>query len=91
MRGGKETIGSVLCALVVLGVLISVDPRVRMKATAILQDPMSGAVSPFGDRVGDLGRALMDALRLQSMENAPLLVFAVVGGLLFLFMLKIRI
>jgi hypothetical protein len=87
-RGAKETIGSVLCALVILGVLVSVDPRVRMKASAILDDPMGGAVSPWGDKITDFGEAIVDALKAQSLENAPLLVFAVVGGMLFLFMLK---
>ncbi|MGH9313139.1 MAG: hypothetical protein ACRD09_02735 [Vicinamibacterales bacterium] len=88
IKGGRETIGGVLCLAVILGVLAFVDPRVRMKAKAIVDDPMGGAVTPWGDRVGDFGGALLDALRDQSLENAPLLVFAVVGGMLFLFMLK---
>jgi hypothetical protein len=87
-RRAKETVGSVLCALVILGVLVSVDPQVRMKASAIFDDPMGGAVSPWGDQLKDLGGALVGALKEQSIENAPLLVFAVVGGMLFLFMLK---
>jgi hypothetical protein len=89
MKGSREMIGSLLCALVILGVLVSVDPRVRMKAAAVASDPIGGAVSPWGDRLSDLGGALLDSVRDQSLENAPLLVFAVVGGVLFLFMLKI--
>jgi hypothetical protein len=88
MKGSKETIGSVLCLIVILGVLVTMDPRVRMKAGAIVSDPIGGAVTPWGDRVTDLGGTLLGALKDQSIDNAPFLIFAVVGGLLFLFMLK---
>jgi hypothetical protein len=46
-------------------------------------------LTPWGDRVSDLGTALMSAVRHQSIENAPLLVFAAVGAVLFVFMLKV--
>jgi hypothetical protein len=42
----------------------------------------------LGDRISNFGDALLDALRDQSLENAPMMIFAVVGGVLFLFMLK---
>jgi hypothetical protein len=87
-RGTKETIGSLLCLAVILVVLVSVDPQVRMKASAMMDDPVGGAVTPFGDKVTDLGDALVDALKAQSIDNAPMLVFAVVGAVLFIFMLK---
>ncbi len=87
-RGVKETIGSLACVVAILATLAWVDPRVRMKASAILADPVGGAVTPFGNRVADFAGALFDALKDQSLENAPLLVFAVVGGVLFLFMFK---
>jgi hypothetical protein len=86
--GTKETLGSLLCLAVIVVVLVSVDPQVRMKASALLDDPVGGAVTPLGDKVTDLGDALFDALKAQSIDNAPMLVFAVVGGVLFLFMLK---
>jgi hypothetical protein len=53
-----------------------------------LNDPVGGAITPLGDRVSDLGGALWMAAKDQSIENAPLLVFAVVGAVLFLFMLR---
>ena len=46
-------------------------------------------LTPWGDQVSDLGNALMSAVRHQSIENAPLLVFAAVGAVLFVFMLKV--
>jgi hypothetical protein len=86
--GVRETIGSALCLVAVLGVLVSVDPRVKSRVTTILSDPTGGAITPLGDRVGDLGGALWIAAKDQSLENAPLLIFAVVGAVLFLFMLR---
>jgi hypothetical protein len=78
---------SVLSAAVfgaVLLMLVSVDERVRDRFSGVV----GGGVSPWGDRVSDLGSALMSALRYQSIENAPLLVFAAVGAVLVAFMLR---
>ena len=71
----------------VLFALASVDARVRERVS----DVVSGGdgLTPWGDRVSDLGTALMSAVRHQSIENAPLLVFAAVGAVLFVFMLKV--
>ena len=71
----------------VLFALASVDARVRERVT----DVVSGGdgLTPWGDRVSDLGSALMSAVRHQSIENAPLLVFAAVGAVLVVFMLKV--
>ena len=70
----------------VLFALASVDARVRER----VGDVMTGGdgLTPWGDRLSDLGSALVSAVRHQSIENAPLLVFATVGAVLFLFMVK---
>jgi hypothetical protein len=72
--------------LIVLGGLVSFDDRVRDRFTELLHG--NGSVSPWGDRLGDLGGALWQAAQHQSIENAPMLVFASVGAVLFLFMIK---
>jgi hypothetical protein len=69
----------------VLAGLTSVDPRVR---DAMSDFYGSGSVSPFGDRLGDVAGALWMAVRHQSIDNAPLLVFATVGAVLTVFMLR---
>ena len=71
----------------VLFALASVDARVRERVS----DVVSGGdgLPPWGDRVSDLGNALMSAVRHQSIENSPLLIFAAVGAVLFVFMLKV--
>ena len=84
--GWKQSIASagVLAALLLL--LVSIDPRVR--------DHMSGLVSPggastMGQGAMDLAGVLVSAVKHQSIENAPLVIFAVVGTILVLFMLKV--
>ena len=69
----------------VLFALVSVDPRVHDHVSDLWR---SGSVMPWGERLGDLGSALWEALRTQSIDNAPMLVFATVSAVLTLFMLK---
>ena len=84
-RGIKQGFISTAIFAVVLGALVSIDDRVRERFSALLS---GGTVSPWGDRVGELGDALMSAARHQSIENAPLLIFAAVGAVLVVFMVK---
>jgi len=80
---------TVVSALVFAGVLIglvSVDPRVRERMTELLAT--GDGLAPWGERAGDLTHALMTAARYQSIENAPLLIFASVGAVLFVFMFR---
>ena len=79
-----------LSTLVFGGVLIaltSVDARVRERVSDVVTG--GEGLTPWGDRVSDLGSALALAVRHQSIENAPLLIFAAVGAVLFVFMLKV--
>lgn len=69
----------------VLFALISVDPRVRDHVSDLFG---SGSVGAWSSRLGDLGSALWMAARTQSLDNAPLLVFATVGAVLTVFMLR---
>jgi hypothetical protein len=72
--------------VVILAALVSFDDRVQERFTDVFSTGTS--VSPWGDRVGDLGGALTSALKHQSIENGPLLVFAAVGAVLFVFMVR---
>jgi hypothetical protein len=79
-----------LSTLVFGGVLIaltSVDARVRERVSDVVTG--GDGLTPWGDRLTDLGTALTSAVRHQSIENAPLLIFAAVGAVLFVFMLKV--
>ena len=71
---------------VVLFALVSADPRVHDHVSDLLGN--GTAIGPWGDRASDLGSALWMAVKDQSIDNAPMLVFATVGAVLTLFMLK---
>jgi hypothetical protein len=80
---------AVLSSLLFGGMLLalaSVDPRVRERVSEVVSG--SDGLSPMGNRLTDLGGALASAVRYQSLENAPLLVFAAVGAVLFVFMVR---
>ena len=82
--GFKEGIVSAFVFGTILFGLVSVDPRVRDQVNTAFR----GGVSPLGERVGDVGSAIVMAARDQGLDNAPLLVFATVGTVLTVFMLR---
>jgi hypothetical protein len=84
--GIRQAIVSTAIFGVVLAGLVSIDDRVRDRVADVFYG--GNGVTPWGDRMGDLGSALMSALRHQSIENAPLLVFAAVGAVLVVFMVR---
>ena len=66
--------------------LVSVDARVRDHVSELVGN--SGSVAPLSSRMTDLLDALWAAARHQSIEHAPMVVFATVGVVLTLFMLR---
>lgn len=72
-------------ALIIL-TLVSVDERVREKVSELAFG--GDGLGTWGQRAAYLGDAMWDAARHQSIENAPLVVFATVGAVLFLFMVR---
>jgi hypothetical protein len=88
VRGAREATTSALSFAIVLTTLVSFDPRVRERFWSLFVDPAGVAFSPMGDRLGELGSTIWQAARHQSIENAPLAIFAVVGIALVLFMLR---
>jgi hypothetical protein len=82
----RQGLASAAVFVALIAALVSIDDRVQERFSELF---VSGnGLSPWGDRVGDLGGALASALRHQSIENAPLLVFAAVGAVLFVFMVR---
>ena len=82
----RQSVASAAVFLAVLLMLVSVDSRVREHFTTLVSSEDS--VSSVGARAGDLGGTLASAVRHGSIENAPMMIFATVGGLLVVFMLK---
>jgi hypothetical protein len=83
--GFREGLFSALIFGGILAMLISVDPQVRDQAENLVRN---NSMSSLSSRATDLGGALISAARHQSIDNAPLVVFATVGIVLTLFMLK---
>jgi len=77
---------SLLMFAVVMGGLISVDQRVRDQFTRLMYG--GDGISSWDNRALDLGAAVAGAIRTQSIDNAPVLLFGVVGIVLFLFMVR---
>lgn len=77
-------------ALVLLLVaLVSIDDRVREHVANTLRTPPSSAeIVGVGARVEHVSTVVMKAARDQSVEHAPLVIFAVVAAVLVLFMLR---
>jgi hypothetical protein len=82
----RQSMLSVGVFALVLGVLVIFDERVRDRFSLLVSS--GGGLTPWGDRLSDLGGALASAVKYQSIENAPLLIFTTVGAMLFLFMVK---
>ena len=83
--GLRNSALSAVVFMVVLFGLTMLDPRVRDTLSDLFA---SGNVSPFGDRLGDAGSAVWSAVRYQSIENSPMLIFTTVGTVLTVFMLR---
>lgn len=69
--------------------LLVIDPRVREQAAALARG--RGPTSEFmsvGERMQDLGLVALEAVRDQSIEHAPLTLFALAALVLFVLMLR---
>ena len=83
-RGLRQALTTASAFAIVVAALIAVDDRVRQRFAELF----SGGISSWTARLTDLGEAVMSALRNQSIENAPLLIFAAAGAVLFVFMVR---
>lgn len=84
--GFRQTaISAAVFSAVLVGVM-SVDVRVRDHFSQLVWG--GGGMSSLGHRLADIGGTLISAAKYQSIENAPLVVFAAVGAVLVVAMLK---
>jgi hypothetical protein len=72
----------------VLGVLMSVDARVREQLQAVVSLTSPAGLGAAGRQLRDLGLTLFEAARMQSIEHAPLVIFTVVATVLLLAMMR---
>ncbi|HWT46635.1 MAG TPA: hypothetical protein VN085_11750 [Vicinamibacterales bacterium] len=83
--GVRESALSVAVFVVVVFGLTMFDPRVRDTLSDLFT---SGSVSPFGERMTDVGSALWTSARYQTLDNSPVVVFATVGTVLAVLMMR---
>ena len=84
----SDYLSSALGFGVVLTVLVVMDPRVSVKLNRTFYPSPAEKLMSMGERAADLGRAVLLALREQSIDNGPMLVMTVVGILLVCFMVR---
>ena len=72
-------------ALLVAAVM-AVDSRVRDEVNRVLWG--TDGVATWDDRALSATRSVTDSFQYQGIDNGPVMVFAVVGGVLFLLMLR---
>ena len=83
-----EVAGSVFCFLAVLTALVAVDVRVRERVVLLFAEASGDSVASWSDRLNSLVDAIVQAARDQSIDNAPMLIFAIVAAVLVVFMLR---
>jgi hypothetical protein len=84
----KELLLSAVCVGVAVMVVVSFDSRVHERFTLGVERASSGGVSVWVGEIQSVAGAVALAVRDQSLEHAPLLVFSVIAGVLFLCMLR---
>jgi hypothetical protein len=79
-----------LCAvLLLLLMLVTVDPRVREQVAGVWASPTSSpAVASISHQVREVTSVVVSAARDRGIDNAPLIIFALVSTVLVLFMLR---
>ena len=80
--------GSAFCFVAVITALVAIDERVRDRVSLLFADAATDRVGPWAHRAGSLVEVLVQAARDQSIEHAPLVIFAAVAVVLVIFMLR---
>jgi hypothetical protein len=71
-----------------IGTLVALDPRVGHRLSQFVAGSSGGEFRGATDQAHALGTALLDALKDQSIDHAPLLVFTAIAVLLVGFMVR---
>jgi hypothetical protein len=84
----RDVAGSLAGFVVVLVTLVALDKRVGERFSYAFSGSPTEQVSTLAGRLQSLGDAVLMALKDQSIDHAPMLVFTAVGILLVLFMVR---
>ena len=85
----KDALISMGALVLLIVALVSIDDRLRERVTDILRRPPSSAeIAGTGAQVAQVSTVVFKAVRNQSVEHAPMVVFVVAATVLVLFMLR---
>lgn len=87
-RAFGEALMSAGVLAVLLLVLVAVDDRVREQIALRFSARPAVELANVGERARDLTSVVMEAVRDQSIEHAPLLIFVLAATVLVMFMLR---
>ncbi len=82
----RDAVGSILALLILLGILTSIDDRVRERFRLFVND----LVTDWSRRPTALGDAVVEAAQSQGIEGTLLMIFLAAGVVLVLLMLRVR-
>ena len=92
MRSARRSTGELLLSaaalMLLVGILVAFDPRVREQVNVILDGNGRGAASSVSAMVSDISSAVFTAARDQSIDHAPLLIFGTAAAVLTIFVLR---
>lgn len=84
----RDVIGSLVGFLAVFGTLVLVDERVWYHMRSLVRSGAPDEVRDVGRQLETLSDALLLAIRDQSIDHAPLLLFSAVAIVLVVFMVR---
>jgi len=83
-----EALMSAAAVIVLLIALVAIDPRVREQISQRFMAHPSVELASAGHQVRNITTLIAVAAREQSLEHAPMLIFALAAAVLVLFMLR---
>ena len=81
-----DAVISFCAVLALLLMLVSVDPRVRIQVASLWGG--SGTSTSVSKDLSEISTVVLSAIQDHSIDNAPLMIFALAATVLVLFMLR---
>jgi hypothetical protein len=87
-RGLGEALMSLGALALLLSALVLFDDRVRDQLSFRISNHPSAQLTAAGEQVRNMTEVIIDAIRDQSIQHAPMLIFVLAAVVLVLFMLR---
>jgi hypothetical protein len=84
-RAFGDAMISIGAVVLLLMMLISIDPRVREQVSGVVS---TGPVASISSQMREITSVVVSAARDHSIDQAPLMIFALAATVLVLFMLR---